>query len=368
MDRNHAAGSNDGTPPSRAARVRSGAKLALVALGVSVVVGLAVGIAGPSSPSSAAPAGISQCNSVGSAGGDTITCTVTITNNFTYNAATPTHPTGAAVIVTTVHCTGSAVCPTGGTTTSTTPVTSITQCNTAGLGGASTVTCTGTVTNNLTGYPTGSAIASTIRQCQSPGTVNTLTCVATPAGNDRAGSGGPGGQSVVQCDGSGGPGGTMTCTATAPESQSTGLPITITQCNASGPAGASTVTCTATITNSFFKSTPPVTTPTTKPVTASTTPSATGVTSTTSPGSTVGGGATTTVAPGGISTTGTTVPIGPGSVLGGLGGGGATTGTLPVTGRDTAKPIAFGLLALLVGGLLVTMSRRRHGTTSDDRS
>jgi hypothetical protein len=109
------------------------------------------------------------------------------------------------------------------------------------------VNCTATVINNLTGYPIGSAIVAGISQCQNPGNVTTETCTATPAGNSQTGSGGPGGQSVSQCNASGGAGGTMTCTVTAPASQSTGLPTTIAQCNGSGPTGASTVTCTATI-------------------------------------------------------------------------------------------------------------------------
>src|ERR1700677_1223099 len=112
----------------------------------------------------------------------------------------------------------------------------------------------------------------------------------------------------------------MTCNETAPESQSTGLPITITQCVGSGPAGASTVTCTATISNNFLKSTSapttiPATTPTTPPG-----PAPAGVTSPTRPASTIGGATTPTVGPGGGTTT--TVSITPGTVLGGLGGGG----------------------------------------------
>jgi hypothetical protein len=194
---------------------------------------------------------VDQCNNTGSVGGDTITCAFTVTNDFAYNAATPDQPTGLATVVATINCTGSAICPTGSTTTSTSPVVVISQCNTAGLGGASTVTCTVTVTNNLSGYPIGAAIDSTVMQCQSPGGVNTLTCVATPAGNSRSGTAGPGGQRVTQCNGSGGAGGTMTCTVTAPPSQSTGLPTTINQCDGSGTTGASTVTCTATITNNF---------------------------------------------------------------------------------------------------------------------
>ena len=65
------------------------------------------------------------------------------------------------------------------TTASTTPVTVITQCNGAGLGGASTVTCTVTVTNNLSGYPVGRRAIP--RSCSvKTRAPSTLTCVATP--------------------------------------------------------------------------------------------------------------------------------------------------------------------------------------------
>lgn len=84
------------------------------------------------------------------------------------------------------------------------------------------------------------------------------TCVATPSGHDRIATAGPGGQSVSQCNDSGGAGGTLTCTVTAPPTRSTGLPTTINQCEGSGRTGASTVTCTATITNNFMESTEPV--------------------------------------------------------------------------------------------------------------
>lgn len=207
-------------------RSRIMARWVVVALGLPIVLALVI-TAGAGSSASAAGVGLSECNSTGTVGGDTISCAITITNNFTYNAATPDDPTGSATIVTIISCTGTTVCPTGGTTTSIAPVTGITQCNTAGLGGASTVTCEVTVTNNLTGYPIGASIASTVSQCESPGGVSTLTCVATPPGNSRSGTAGPGGQSVTQCNGSGGAGGTLTCTVTAPPSQSTGLPTTI---------------------------------------------------------------------------------------------------------------------------------------------
>ncbi|MGI8921244.1 MAG: hypothetical protein ACR2HD_06160, partial [Solirubrobacteraceae bacterium] len=165
------------------------------------------------------------------------------------------------------------------------------------------MTCTITVTNNLTGYPVGAAIDSTVMQCQSPSKVSTLTCVATPPGNNRTGTAGPGGQSVSQCNSSGGAGGTLTCTVTAPPSQTTGLPTTINQCDASGTTGASTVTCTATITNNFFNSIS---------------------------GGTTGGGGGTTGGGGGTTGGGGGTTGGDGGTTGGgggtTGGGGGTTG------------------------------------------
>jgi hypothetical protein len=217
----------------------------------------------------AAPVSLSQCDSTGVDAGDTISCTITVTNEFAYNAATPTQPTGTATIVTENSCTGSASCPITGTptvpapitTTSTSPVTSIDQCNTAGLGGASNITCTVTVTNDLTGYPTGSAIAPAISQCLTPGATVVVTCTLNGSSNvNGTGSGGPSGQSVTQCNSSGGALGALTCTitASATSQQSTGLPTTISQCGASGTTGASILTCTATITNNFSSSTAPL--------------------------------------------------------------------------------------------------------------
>ena len=144
------------------------------------------------SQASAAGIGISECNNAGTVGGNTITCTITVTNNFAYNAATPTDPSGLATITTLIACTAPVVCGTTGTTTSVDPVTSISQCNASGLGGASTVTCTATVTNNLTGYPIGSAIGPTVSQCLNPLLTTTLTCtpsrpaIVRPVREDRA--------------------------------------------------------------------------------------------------------------------------------------------------------------------------------------
>ena len=98
-----------------------------------------------------------------------MTCTVTITNNFTYNPDDPDNPIGLATIVTTITCSGGALCvDVSETTTSSTPITVINQCNDSANVGASTVTCTVTVTNNLTGYPEGTPTDATVLQCQNP--------------------------------------------------------------------------------------------------------------------------------------------------------------------------------------------------------
>lgn len=387
-------------------------RLVAVAAGPVLALALVLSVVGGSGPAAAAP--VSQCSNVGSVQGDTITCSVTVTNNFAYNAATPATPTGLATIVTTVSCTGSAICvPGSGTTTSTLPVTDISQCDGSGLGGASTVTCTATVTNNLTGYPVGAAIDSTVTQCQSPGTVNTLTCVATPPGNHRTGTSGAGAQSVSQCNASGGAGGTMTCTVTAPPSQSTGLPTTIDQCNGSGKTGATTVTCTTTITNDFFGSVAAGGGSTTVAGGATSTTAA-GATATTAAGAsttttaanttTTGAGATTTTA-GPTPTSTTSAPVvtppastgGPGAVSSGAGGaipgagagpggsivtptagaagapgpgGGGTSSATPVgsgpgspglafTGAPVAAESLAGLGAILAGALVLLGVRRR---------
>lgn len=309
----------------------------LTVVAVLFVVGLTVGMAGVGQSSAAVISSVNQCNDAGTVGGATITCAVTVTNNFAYNAATPSEPTGLATIVTSVSCPAAAGCPVGGTITSTTPVTSITQCDSSGLGSASTVNCTATVTNNLTGYPTGSAIVAGISQCQNPGKVTTETCTATPAGNSQTGSGGPGGQSVSQCNSSGGAGGTLTCTVTAPASRSTGLPTTITQCNASGTTGASTVTCTATITNNFLSAT-----------TGSATTTTTTTTTTAHAATTTGGSGASGAASGG--------PVAPGQ----SGPAAGSAATLAQTGVNVAPLVAAGVFLIGIGGFLAAITRRKR--------
>ncbi len=119
--------------------IGSRSKIRIFSLGVLLSFCLTVAFgfniaAGGMSQASAAGIGISECNNAGTVGGNTITCTITVTNNFAYNAATPNDPSGLATITTLIACTAPVVCGTTGTTTSVDPVTSITQCNASGLG------------------------------------------------------------------------------------------------------------------------------------------------------------------------------------------------------------------------------------------
>lgn len=243
---------------------------------------------------------VSQCNDLADAGATTTTCDITITNLITYNADGTS--TTASTIVTTVDGVAN-------TTTATSPITDIHQCNQAGKGGASTVTCTSTITNVITGAPASDPASSTINQCN-PAMGSTRTCTATPAGPNATG----GYQAIGQCNNSGATG-TVTCTATAGVASDAAPTGTIDQCNGSATTGASTLTCTATVTNTFncVGSTPLLANGACFPATGSTTSTtaATGATPTT------GVSPTTSVA---------TTPT--------------TAGSTPSTGDATAPTIA----------------------------
>jgi hypothetical protein len=349
----------------------------LLSFCLTVALGLTI-VGGAASPASAQGIAISECDNVGTVGPNTITCTITVVNNFTYDPATPNDPTGLATI--TITCALPTVCTTPGTTTSADPVTSITQCDASGLGGANTVACTVSVTNNLTGYPAGAAIVPTVSQCLNPPLTTSLTCTAAPPGNTQAGSAGPGAQSETQCNSSGGPGGAMTCTATAPPSQSAGLPTTIDQCNGSGGVGASTVICAVTIINNFFgspavlpspiypppvattstPSTVPATVPTTAPAgSTSTTVSAGTATTTTTPPDT-----TTTTPPDTTTTRPTTTSVGFAApaitaTTGPSTTGSSSTGTVPGTTIPPATTVTT-----IFPTMVVPLEKAGWGTTT----
>ena len=208
-------------------------------------------------PVAAAPlAATGACaTGVGNQGGAGIICEVTIVNNITSSGGTAT--------VTVHECLGSAGDPTDGavghpctttTTSLTTPVTSVTQCDGSVNGGGSTLRCSVVVTDNFVGVSPG-ATAATVNQCVGSGDGLTTGCSPFPATTTSA--------AITQCNGSAN-GGTlvgMTCTATG--TMSSALPVTINQCNGSGLKGGSLVICSATMTNTAAA--PATPTPTTAP-------------------------------------------------------------------------------------------------------
>lgn len=315
------------------------ALLAMIGVVFLAGVGLAATSGGTEASALSLGPPVSQCNDTANVGATTTTCDVTITNNISYNADGTS--TTASTIVTTVNGVASA-------TTATSPVTEIHQCNRSGTGGASTVTCTSTITNNVTGAPASGSASSTIDQCNPVHGAPTQACTATPAGPNATG----GYQAIGQCNNSGDTG-TVTCTASTAAATDSAPTATVDQCNASGTTGASTVTCTATLTNTFtcvgttttlangacFLPTTTTRAPTST-TTGATTPTTTG---STVPGDGVTSGPTTT------SVTSSANPSQPGQAVmfTATVGGGVSTGTGSVTFFDGSTMLGTGQL---VGG------------------
>jgi len=120
------------------------------------------------------------------------------------------------------------------------PVTAVTQCNGSINGGGGTLLCSVFVTNNFVGF-TPSVTAATVNQCVGSVTTGTVkACSPYPANTTGA--------AITQCNGSANGGGTsLTCTATG--SQSSGLVVTINQCNGSANGGGTRTVCSARLLN-----------------------------------------------------------------------------------------------------------------------
>lgn len=188
-------------------------------------------------------------------------CEVTVVNTIT--------PSGGSAVVTVRECQGSAGVPDATCTTATNslsePVTAVTQCNNSINGGGGTLLCSITVTNNFVGIsPEPTVTAATVNQCNGSVTTGTeRVCSPDPATTSGA--------TITQCNGSANGGGTsLTCTASG--TQSSGLAVLINQCNGSSNGGGTRTVCTATMTNNIV----PAATPSPTPVPAPTaTPMAT---------------------------------------------------------------------------------------------
>jgi hypothetical protein len=213
-------------------------------------------VAGSATAATIAPT--TTCNNgVGNGGA---VCEVTVVNTIT--------PSGGSAVVTVRECTGSAGVPdatcTNDTSPLTAPVTAITQCNDSINGGGGTLLCSITVTNNFVGLsPTVTAV--TVNQCVGSSTTGTvMVCNPFPATTSGA--------TITQCNGSANGGGTsLTCTASG--TQSSGLTVTINQCNGSSNGGGTRTVCSASMINNVVAagpSTGPSTGPSARPSTAPT--------------------------------------------------------------------------------------------------
>jgi hypothetical protein len=216
-------------------------KAAVLAAALLLAV-LALTFAAPGNSASAAVA-IAQCNNIDNSGGLEINCEVTVVNNLNVS-------TGEATSTVTVKECGNAVGPLTCTTTTTSYsslVTSVTQCNDSVNGGGAIATCSVSVTNNIIGGSTTDITPATVNQCGGTGGGGgiqpTLDCDPFPATTSGA--------TITQCNGSTNGGGAVdrvNCTVT-PSTKSALLPVLINQCNGSTNGGGSLLTCTASLTN-----------------------------------------------------------------------------------------------------------------------
>ena len=205
---------------------------------------------------SAAPlsAPVSQCNNdaASNAGGQGISCTVTVVNYVTSSGAIdPSTPS----TVTVTRCVGAAgpigagagTCTTT-TSTSAQPVLSITQCDGSANGGGGVLICTVTMTNHFASSPAVAPTPAKVYQCigsviTGTGAPGTCTPVNTPGVTSVTAA------TVGQCNGSGN-GGTsvgFVCTVATGSTATSTLPVNVDQCNGSTNGGGALVTCRATV-------------------------------------------------------------------------------------------------------------------------
>jgi len=224
---------------------------------------LLAGLVLPASAASAAVRTVNQCNGVnGSPTGATtgITCTVTVVNTISGGTR------GSTTTVTRQCSLGP--CPPGNgtfTTTSTSLVTQVTQCNASANDAAPPlVTCRVRITNNISAGTPGAEPVNfaTVNQCVGSGTgggkhgaTGPLVCDPFPASTTGA--------TVTQCNGSV-TGGGSTAVCSVPASKiSPAIPVRVNQCNGTGNKGGTLLTCSTRITTNIVAAgaTPGATTP-----------------------------------------------------------------------------------------------------------
>ncbi len=232
-----------------------------------VAVGIAVAaFALPASPAAASSHTVDQCNGHGPGpqGATTgMTCEVTVVNTIERGATSST-------VTVTRQCSLAPCAPGNGTftTSSTSLITDIDQCNNSDNDSAHPVTCTVRITNNISNDTAGAQplTAATVNQCvgSGGGGGGTVNCDPFPATTTDA--------TVTQCNGSAnGGGGTVDCAVAASSLVSPVIPIKVRQCNGTGNPGGSVVTCRTTITTNLRAAAPaPTASATTAPTAAPT--------------------------------------------------------------------------------------------------
>ena len=195
------------------------------------------------SPALAADITVDQCNNVGPGpGGATtgMTCDVTVVNTISSG-------TTSSTTTLTRQCSLDA-CPSGNgtfTSSSTSLVTTVNQCNGSDNDAAHPITCRITITNNISADTPGAqpVTAATVNQCvgSGGGGGGTVNCSPFPANTTNA--------TVTQCNGSANGGGaTVDCLVDSASTVAPAVAVRVNQCNGTGNPGGSTVTCRTTIT------------------------------------------------------------------------------------------------------------------------
>jgi hypothetical protein len=309
----------------------------------AVLSGAGAGLWAPAAQ--AADLTVDQCNNVGPGpGGATtgMTCSVTVVNTISSG-------TTSSTTTLTRQCSLDA-CPGGNgtfTSSSSSLVTLINQCNGSGNDAAHPTTCRVSVTNNISVDTAGAApvTPATVNQCvgSGGGGGGTVSCSPFPATSSGA--------TVTECNGSAnGGGGTVDCAVDPSSTVAPAIPVRVNQCNGSANPGGSIVNCRTTITTNITSAaaapTPSATpSPTGSPAAAPVptgSPAATPIPT----GSPAAAAANSTPAPGTTSQV-TRIPTG-----GVQAGGGSTAGL--------AHPVVVELVGvLLLAGALTTLRRRR---------
>jgi hypothetical protein len=199
-------------------------------LASGLVVGMSTASAATIAPTVTCSNGVDDTPGLG------LICETSVVNTF--------NRSGGSAKVTVRECHGAAGDPTAAcsitTTSLTSPVTAVTQCNASTNGGGGTLRCKVFITNRFSGVNPGSS-AVTVNQCVGSGDGIANNCDPFPATTTGA--------TVTQCNSSAN-GGTLVrleCTATG--TQSSARAVTINQCNGSTNGGGALVICSTSITN-----------------------------------------------------------------------------------------------------------------------